>query len=67
MPNGVTPAEGQPADTIVTPAAGDGGEKQFEAITSQEALDKIIGQRLAREKTELQKLQEQLAAETAAR
>lgn len=39
----------------------------FEAITSQEALDKIIGQRLAREKTELQKLQEQLAAETAAR
>lgn len=95
MPNGITPAEGQPADTIVTPSAGDGGEKQFEAITSQDALDKIIGQRLAREKsktaeqygdydqlkaaaaelarirdgekTELQKLQDQLAAETVAR
>lgn len=94
MPDGVTPAEGQPADTIVTPNPG-GGEKQFEAITSQEALDKIIGQRLAREKsktaeqyadydqlkadaaelarirdgekTELQKLQDQLAAEKAAR
>ena len=95
MPDGVTPAEGQPADTIVTPNAGGGGEKQFEAITSQEALDKIIGQRLAREKsktaeqyadydqfkadaaelarirdgekTELQKLQDQLAAEKTAR
>lgn len=93
MSNGVTPAEGQPPDIIVTTA--EGGEKQFEAITSQEALDKIIGQRLAREKsktaeqyadydqlkadsaelarirdgekTELQKLQDQLAAETAAR
>lgn len=93
--SGITPAEGQPADTIVTPGAGDGGEKQFEAITSQEALDKIIGQRLAREKkqtaeqyadydqlkadaaelarirdgekTELQKMQDRLAAETAAR
>lgn len=51
MPDGITPADGQPADNVAgTDTATDGGGKQFEAITSQEALDKIIGQRLAREK-----------------
>ncbi|MCV7083273.1 hypothetical protein, partial [Mycolicibacterium insubricum] len=49
---GATPAEGQPPATVATPDTdtdGDGG-KPFEAITSQEALDKIIGKRLTREK-----------------
>lgn len=45
-PAGVTPAEGQPAENVGTPEGGN----QFEAITSQEALDKIIGQRIGREK-----------------
>lgn len=45
-PAGVTPAEGQPADNVGTPDDG----KQFEPITSQEALDKILGPRISREK-----------------
>lgn len=44
--NGVTPAEGQPADNVGATT----DEKQFEPIVDQAALDKIIGQRIGREK-----------------
>lgn len=50
-PAGVTPAEGQPAANVGTPDDG----KQFEPITSQEALDKILGQRIGRAKAEHEK------------
>ncbi|MUL47598.1 hypothetical protein FZI85_25115 [Mycobacterium sp. CBMA293] len=45
-PNGVTPADGQPADNVGTPT----DEKQFEPILDQAALDKILGPRINREK-----------------
>lgn len=50
-PAGVTPAEGQPADSVATPEGG----KAFEPITTQEALDKILGQRIGRAKAEHEK------------
>jgi hypothetical protein len=47
QPNGTTPDEGQrPAD------GGAANEKQFEPIDTQEALDKIIGQRLGRQQVQ---------------
>lgn len=45
-PNAVTPAEGQPADNVGTTT----DDKQFEPIVDQASLDKIIGQRITREK-----------------
>lgn len=57
------PTDGQPA-------ADSGDRKQFEAITSQESLDRIIGQRLGREKLahekQLADLQAKLDAATTA-